>query len=51
MNSPLQYYDFAESDMLKKLEDSGQESAINKSSMKEIRRKLLEDSVITEEQF
>jgi len=37
--------------MLKKLEDSGQESAINKSSMKEIRRKLLEDSVITEEQF
>jgi hypothetical protein len=37
--------------MLKKLEDSGQETAINKSSMKEIRRNLIEGSSLSEEQF
>jgi len=37
--------------MLKKLDDSGQESAINKSSMREIRRNLIEESALSEEQF
>lgn len=37
--------------MLKKLDDAGQDSAINKSYMKEIRRNLHEGSILTEEQF
>lgn len=36
---------------MKKLDEGGQESAINKSSMKEIRRSLIEGSLFAEEQF